>query len=115
MSKTRLNVECKGIATVSHGIQILHLFYIPSHELVVTASLGGGKGGQHVNKTNSKVTIRWNVRESTVLNDKQRERLLQKLKLSQNSELIIQADEHRSQHRNIDVALAKCKSRIELA
>ena len=105
----------KGVVIVENGLQILHLFYIPPHELSVTTSLSGGKGGQHVNKTNSKVTLRWNVRESSVVNIKQREMLLQKLKLSIKGELIVQADEHRSQHKNIEVALMKCKKRIEMA
>ena len=100
---------------MSEGIQILRLFFIPPHELSITASLSGGKGGQHVNKTNSKITLRWNIRKSLVLNEQQRGRLVQKLKLTQHGELIVQSEEHRSQHQNIESALEKCKKRVEAA
>ena len=35
---------------------------IPTHELEITASRSGGPGGQHVNKSDTKITVRWNVK-----------------------------------------------------
>jgi ribosome-associated protein len=97
------------------GIQISKAFYIPACELDVTTSLSGGKGGQHVNKTNTKVTLRWNVHQSVVLTPNQRQLLLKNLRLTQVGDLVIQSDEHRSQRQNIQNALEKCKNIIEKA
>jgi len=37
---------------------------IPAHELEITASRAGGPGGQHVNKTDTRITVRWNVKNT---------------------------------------------------
>ena len=97
------------------GIQILNLFTIPSQDIEITSCLSGGKGGQHVNKTNTKVTLRWNVVHSVVLNDQQRSLLMNNLKLTQQGELVIHADTHRSQHLNIEMIYQKCKTIVEQA
>ena len=69
----------------------------------------GGPGGQHVNKTSSKIELRWNLRESGVLRDRDRAWLLEKLaaRLTESGELIIQADAHREQGRNLSDALER--------
>jgi protein subunit release factor B len=43
---------------------------IPSHELEITTSRSGGPGGQHVNKTDTRVTIRWNINNTSALDPK---------------------------------------------
>ena len=50
-------------------LPIKNSIVIPEHELEITASRSGGPGGQHVNKTSSRITVRWNVRTTTVLDD----------------------------------------------
>ena len=66
------------------------------------ASRSSGAGGQHVNKTSSRVELSWNVRESQALTDEQRERLLTRLssRLSEDGSIRIVASDTRSQLRN---------------
>ena len=66
------------------------------------ASRSSGAGGQHVNKTSSRVELSWNVRESSALTDEQRERLLARLssRLSEDGSIRIVASDTRSQLRN---------------
>ena len=47
---------------------------IPGGELEFSASRSGGPGGQHVNKTSSKVTLSWDVAGSAALTDETRRR-----------------------------------------
>jgi ribosome-associated protein len=56
--------------TIADGIEI------PDDELTFTASRSGGPGGQHVNKTSSKVTLRFDVAHAPSLPDDVRSRLL---------------------------------------
>ena len=69
----------------------------------------GGPGGQHVNKTSSKVELRWNVLESGVLTDADRDWLAKRLasRLTDAGDLIVQADAHREQGRNLGDALER--------
>ena len=75
---------------------------IPGDELEFAASRAGGPGGQHVNTTASRVTLRWSVADSAVLSDTRRSRLLHKLapRLTKGGELIVHADTERSQLDN---------------
>ena len=52
---------------------------IPAAELRESASRSGGPGGQHVNKTSTRVTLRWNLRESTCVTPAQRSERLAEL------------------------------------
>ena len=75
---------------------------IPGHELRFTASRSSGPGGQHVNKTSSRVTLHWNLRDSVALTAPQRALARQRLarRLSAEGELSVSASSERSQHRN---------------
>jgi ribosome-associated protein len=80
---------------------------IPEHELEITASRSGGAGGQHVNKTDTRITVRWNIKNSSVLTDEQKERILEKLqsRITQDGDLIVHNSESRSQQQNKKNAL----------
>ena len=71
-------------------------------ELSFKAIRSSGSGGQHVNKVSSKVELQFNLKNSKVLSDKQKERLLTSLKtrLTKDKILVLQCDETRSQHKN---------------
>lgn len=79
---------------------------IPGWELWFTASRASGAGGQHVNRTNSRVTLHWVIATASTLSDGDRARLLKKLAPRINDEgvLLISAEEHRSQLRNVEAA-----------
>jgi len=59
--------------TIADGVTI------GDDELTFTASRSGGPGGQHVNKTDSKVTLRFDVAHSPSLPEALRARLLEAL------------------------------------
>ena len=75
---------------------------IPGDELVYTASRASGPGGQHVNKADTRIQVRWNVVESRALGPVQRGRVLRALatRLTGAGEIVLASDTHRSQRRN---------------
>lgn len=91
----------KNDVSVKNGI------VIPEHELEITTSRAGGPGGQHVNKTDTKITIRWNISKTTALTDEQKSRVLENLqsRLTSEGDLIITNNETRSQLQNKKLAL----------
>lgn len=80
---------------------------IPEQELEITASRSGGAGGQHVNKTDTKITIRWNVKNSSALTDGNKQLILDKLssRITENGDVIVHNSESRSQAQNKKNAL----------
>lgn len=75
---------------------------IPASELEESASRSGGPGGQHVNKTSTRVTLRWNVESSRVLSERQLRRLRARLtnRLTLGGDLVVHAGRARSRARN---------------
>lgn len=75
---------------------------IPASELVEQASRSGGPGGQHVNTSSTRVTLRWNLRETRGLRPEARARALARLatRLTRAGEIVLHADSHRSRRRN---------------
>lgn len=82
---------------------------IPAGEIDLSYARSGGPGGQHVNKTSSKVLLRWNLRESSAPTDSDRARLELRLasRLTEDGELLITSERHREQSRNVEDVLAK--------
>ena len=79
---------------------------IPAAELNMTADRSGGPGGQHVNKTSSRVRLEWSVADSAVLTEQQRARLLVKLAsyMTKDGVMHVSSSDTRSQHRNREEA-----------
>ena len=90
---------------------------IPAEELRFSMSRAGGPGGQHVNVTNSRVSLSWSVRDSAVLDEQQRSLLLQRLgsRLSNEGVLQVSVDSERSQHRNRELALERLAELVRRA
>ena len=90
----------------SDGIRVDETILIPRGELEIRASRSSGAGGQHVNKTSSRIEISWNIAASSVLTDEQRDRLLTRLssRLSDEGAIRVVASDTRSQLRNREAA-----------
>ena len=87
---------------------------IPLRELHFSYSRSSGPGGQNVNKVNSKVTLRWNVRRSRSLPSDVAERLREKYRrrFSEDGELQITSQRYRDQGRNTADCLEKLKAML---
>lgn len=90
---------------------------IPGHELEITASRAGGPGGQHVNKTSTRITVRWNIQQTTALDDKQKERVLKNLKaeLTTDGDILLHSSASRSQQQNKKSALERLVDKLRNA
>ncbi|MEO7040911.1 MAG: alternative ribosome rescue aminoacyl-tRNA hydrolase ArfB [Gemmatimonadaceae bacterium] len=90
---------------------------IPRGELVVRATRASGAGGQHVNKTSTRVEITWNVATSQVLEDVDRARIAARLssRLSEDGELRIVASDTRSQLQNRELAESRLADLVRRA
>ena len=78
-------------------------------ELNFKAVRSSGAGGQHVNKTSSKVELTFNLNDSNVFDEDQKALLSSKLasRLTKDDLLIIQCDESRSQHKNKELVIER--------
>ena len=83
-------------------IEINRSLSIPEHELRFSVSRSGGPGGQHVNKVNSRVTLRFDVEGSPSLDDGIRRRLHTRLstRINRDGELVMHCGRQRSQAAN---------------
>ncbi len=81
---------------------------IPASELSWRFSRSSGPGGQHVNTTDSRAELTFNVAGSATLTEEQRQMLLKRLgrKLIGGA-ITVTASEERSQLRNREIAMAK--------
>jgi ribosome-associated protein len=79
---------------------------IPAEELLFSTARSGGPGGQNVNKVESKVVLRYDVRRSKILTEEQRQLLLERLagRLTREGELVLHCSQHREQRRNAEAA-----------
>lgn len=79
---------------------------LPPDELEVRFSRSGGPGGQNVNKLETQVELRFNLKTSAVLGETRRIRLLQALghRVSNEGVLQVRCSSHRHRARNLDEA-----------
>ena len=90
----------------SEDLRIEASLVIPATELGETASRSSGPGGQHVNKTSTRVTLRWNVHASPQLSAAQRSRLIRQLgpRITRAGNLIVHCGASRSRAKNRETA-----------
>ena len=89
-------------------VRISPTLSIPLSELQFRFSPSGGPGGQHANKVNTRVELRFDVAGSPTLGPRQRARLLERI----GAEVRITADDERSQLRNRQLAVERFRVRM---
>ena len=79
-------------------------FPIPEHELEFTYARSSGPGGQNVNKTETKATLRWAVAATTALPADVRARFLRAYatRITGDGVLVLSSQRHRERVRNIE-------------
>ena len=97
-------------------LKITKTLVIPSNEIKWRFSRSSGPGGQNVNKIESRVEITFDLEDSKVLNDYQKEILKRNLKNKLvNNSLRLAVQEHRNQLLNRQLALMKFSSILKNA
>ncbi|EFN77154.1 peptidyl-tRNA hydrolase ICT1, mitochondrial [Harpegnathos saltator] len=88
--------------------------FIPMNKLDIKYSASSGPGGQHVNRVNTKVDLRFQLSTATWLSEEIRTKLAEqyKNKVNKDGYLVIQSDLTRSQHLNLADALEKLREMI---
>lgn len=86
-------------------------------ELEFTTSRSSGKGGQHVNKTETRVQVFFNIDVSVGLQEHEKEKIHEKLqsKISQDGILQVQDQSSRSQIKNKQNAVKRLRAELEKA
>ena len=74
-------------------------------ELSFKATRSSGAGGQHVNKVSSKIELTFDIQNSTILSEEQKQLLLKNLatRITKENILMLSCDESRSQHKNKEI------------
>ncbi|MEO9180950.1 MAG: alternative ribosome rescue aminoacyl-tRNA hydrolase ArfB [Acidimicrobiales bacterium] len=84
---------------------------IPSDEVTLRVTTSGGPGGQHANRSLTKVVASFNVLESNVLSNADRELLLEKV----GAVVRTSASRYRSQGQNRSAAMVQLTEKIATA
>ena len=86
-------------------------------EFTFTTSRSSGSGGQHVNKTETKVELVFDVNASLLLNEKEKEKFASKWsnRINTAGEFKISSSQHRSQSANKEHVIKKFYEMLEKA
>jgi len=87
---------------------------IPPKELTITYSLSSGPGGQHANKNETRVDIRFHLDSANWLSDEVKAKVKEKIshELTKDGLLVVKSDRTRSRMLNQADALRKLRDRI---
>lgn len=92
-------------------LQVTATVRIPLGELEVSFGPSGGPGGQHANRSATRVELRFDVAASAAFSEAQRERVIARL----GTEVRVVADDERSQLRNRALAEQRLAERLRAA
>ena len=86
-------------------------------EFIFSASRSSGPGGQNVNKVNTRVELRFSVCSTLILNEDEKELVLQKLKkkINKEGELLLISQAGRTQNENKVIVIEKFYNLISKA
>ncbi len=94
---------------MTQAVRVNRSLVIPASEIKLRFSTSGGPGGQHANRSATRVDLEWNVASSKALGPRQRERILKKLarRVDSSGTLHLSSDRYRSQMRNREDVLER--------
>ncbi len=94
--------------------KIEELLFLLEQELAFSFSRSSGPGGQHANKVNTRVELRFSVNGSEVLSGDQKAKIMKRLanRITSEGLLIVSAQDERSQLRNKQLAVARFRDLI---
>lgn len=84
---------------------------LPAHEIEERFSTSGGPGGQHANRANTRVELRFDIAGSPTLSDHQRRVLSERF----GDDVRVVVDDERSQLRNRSIARERLAARLSNA
>lgn len=86
-------------------------------ELNFKAVKSSGPGGQHVNKTASKMVLNFDVENSQFLSEEEKARIANKLssRITGSGEIVLESGETRSQHKNKELVFKRFIDLIQKA
>ena len=90
---------------------------IPQEELVFKSSRSSGPGGQNVNKVNTRVTVLFDVANTSILSDAAKKRVLERLATRANKDGVIRvvSQRHRTQKANRTAASERLRQLVKEA
>lgn len=95
-------------------LEVTPALTVPAAELSWKFSRSSGPGGQHVNTSDSRVQLTWNILDSDAFDDEQRATLVERLRLTSGA-ITVTVSQERSQLRNRESALETLAARIREA
>lgn len=93
---------------MTEGLHLGGGTFVPIEEIELRASRSSGPGGQHANKTESRIEASFDVRASESLSEAQKERIVARL----GERVTAVAQDARSQTRNRGLAIERLRGKL---